>query len=200
MNNKILMEIALFFSRVIDAYTILIWVRIVLSWFVRNKDEKSFTYYIGKMVDPYLKIFKGKKTSIGMLDFSPILAIGLLYLVGGLLSTYGSVGYLTFGIILAAFLQTFYSYGVSIFLTILMISTIGRVLSTFVRNPMLNTIFSSIGLSCTPLIMFIKSFSKKKEMSERTASIIALVVSIVLYFLIKQLFVFLINLSATIPF
>lgn len=200
MEKDILMRLALYLGRLINAYTILIWVRIALSWFVRGNNEKSFTYYIGKMVDPYLKIFKGKGVGIGMLDFSPILAIGLLYLVEGILNTFGTYGKLTFGSILALFLQTFYSYGVSIFTMILMVSTICKVISTFVRNPMLLGILSSIGSACNPLVAFIKSFSKKKEMSERTSSIIALVIAVLLYFLIKQLFVLFVNLSSSIPF
>ena len=77
--NVILMKLSLFLARLLNVYSILIWVRIILSWIFPNPSRQNWIYWIGRIVDPYLKAFQNKTSVIGRLDFSPILAVGTLY-------------------------------------------------------------------------------------------------------------------------
>lgn len=69
--------------KLVDAYTMVIFVYVLLSWF----PNKSGLLYdidkaLGKICDPYLNIFKKFIPPIGgMIDISPIIAIIALQLI-----------------------------------------------------------------------------------------------------------------------
>jgi YggT family protein len=59
-------------------YTILLFVRIVGSWFP-SLARHSFMHFVGRMTDPYLGLFRRLIPPIGgVLDLSPLLAFFLL--------------------------------------------------------------------------------------------------------------------------
>lgn len=73
--------------RLVDAYTMVIFVYVLLSWF---PNKRGWLYDIdralGKICDPYLNLFKKFIPPIGgMVDISPIIAIIALQLVVRLL-------------------------------------------------------------------------------------------------------------------
>ncbi len=62
-------------------YIILIFVRIILAW-LRPNMFNPIVRFVYALTDPYLKLFAGIKfLRIGSMDFSPILAFYLLYLL-----------------------------------------------------------------------------------------------------------------------
>ena len=95
-----LMKGALFLSRLLALYSFIIWIRIFLTWINPYPQPGSFTYYIAKIVDPYLSLFRSDKARIGALDFSPVIAVGILSVIESLLNVFGIYGTVTFGIIL----------------------------------------------------------------------------------------------------
>ena len=95
VNNVILMKLSLFLARLLNAYSILIWVRIIFSWIFPRPSRQNWIYWIGRVVDPYLSAFQSKKSVIGRLDFSPIIAIGVLSVVESILQYYGYYGTIT---------------------------------------------------------------------------------------------------------
>ncbi len=65
----------------ISIYTVLIFIRILLSWFPNiNWFDPPFSI-LSQLIDPYLNVFRNIIPPLGGLDFSPILAILLLQLV-----------------------------------------------------------------------------------------------------------------------
>lgn len=65
----------------ISIYTLLIFIRILLSWFPNiNWFDPPFSI-LSQLTDPYLNIFRNIIPPLGGLDFSPILAILLLQFV-----------------------------------------------------------------------------------------------------------------------
>lgn len=66
-------------------YTIAIFIYIVMS-FIGGRDS-AFGEMLGKVVEPYLSIFRSFIPPIGMMDLSPLVAILLLRFAGsGLVS------------------------------------------------------------------------------------------------------------------
>ncbi|MBM7837569.1 YggT family protein [Alkalihalobacillus xiaoxiensis] len=66
-------------------YTIAIFIYIIMS-FVGGRDS-AFGEMLGKLVEPYLEIFRSFIPPIGMIDLSPLIAILLLRFAGtGLIS------------------------------------------------------------------------------------------------------------------
>ncbi len=192
-----LMSISLFLARLLEIYSFLIWIRIIMSWFRPYPRPGSFTYYIARAVDPFLNLFRSSKARIGMLDFSPIIAIGLLSVVQTLLSVYGRFGFLTFGIILANIIIAFWTYGVSIFLFFSILLLIFRTIAAFTHNPMM---YGMSGQFSDPISNMVRRCFTTRIPRDSTIAIISLAINIALYFVLKRAFIILANLALELPF
>lgn len=73
-------------SLAITLYSWLLIIYILMSWFPGARDT-SFGEMIGSLCEPYLEIFRRFIPPLGMIDFSPIVAIIVLRFAGyGLIS------------------------------------------------------------------------------------------------------------------
>lgn len=83
-------DIANYVSALIFVYFVLIIANIVLSWIQQfrpipyNLPLRAVTGFIEETTNPYLNLFRAWVPRIGPLDISPILAILLLSIGGGL--------------------------------------------------------------------------------------------------------------------
>ena len=59
----------------INIYLLLIFIRILLSWFQTAEWAYSAMSFLSPITDPYLNIFRSIIPPLGGLDLSPILAI-----------------------------------------------------------------------------------------------------------------------------
>ena len=101
-------------SAIINIYTILCVISIILTWFPGAKFT-AFGKFLSSICDPYLNLFsKGGKLRIGNIDFSPFLAIGILSLLTTILSRITLTGRIFFGGILAAIVSLFWNLGSSL--------------------------------------------------------------------------------------
>jgi YggT family protein len=67
----------------IQIYTVLLIIRVLLTWFPNiNWYNQPFTT-LSQITDPYLNLFRSIIPPLGGMDFSPMLAIILLQLIGG---------------------------------------------------------------------------------------------------------------------
>ena len=191
-----LMSIALFLARLLEIYSFIIWIRIIVSWVRPYPRPGSFTYYMARIVDPYLGLFRSSKVTIGVLDFSPIIAIGILAVVQSLLSVYGMYGFLTLGIILANIIYAFWSYGLSIFLFFSIIMLIFKTIAAFTHNPMM---YGMSGQFSDPISNMVRKSFSNRIPKDSTVALISLAINIALYFVLKQAFGMLANLALRIP-
>lgn len=72
----------------LNIYLLLIFVRILLTWFPTVEWMNQVSAFLSPITDPYLNIFRSFIPPIGGLDLSPILAILLLQVVAQL---FGSI-------------------------------------------------------------------------------------------------------------
>lgn len=182
------MRLCLFGARLFSAYSILIWIRIIMSWFVRYPERNSFTYYMGKMVDPYLNAFRKKGTTVGMLDFSPILAIGLLFVFESVLSIYGTYGSIQVSTILYIFLTAFWRYGINIYFWILVFTLIFQTIASFSSNPMRRSMAYAMDSASRPVTDFVKSIMGNRILPEKTINVISLLLTLVVWFISSYVF------------
>ena len=194
-----LMKAALFLSRLLALYSFIIWVRIFLSWISPYPQPGSFTYYIAKAVDPYLSLFRSDKARIGALDFSPVIAVGILSVIESRLNGVGIYGTGTLGIIQSPIIHAVWSYGVSIFLWISIIMLIFRTIASFSSNPAFYNMQSALSFT-NPIINFVKRCFGARIVKDRTLNIIALLVAIMLYIVLRRLFGVLAFYAMRIPF
>ena len=151
---------------------------------------------MARIVDPYLGLFRSSKATIGVLDFSPIIAIGILAVVQSLLSVYGMYGFLTLGIILANIIYAFWSYGLSIFLFFSIIMLIFKTIAAFTHNPMM---YGMSGQFSDPILNMVRKSFSNRIPKDSTVALISLAINIALYFVLKQAFGMLANLALRIP-
>ena len=64
----------------IDIYTTLLVIYALMSWLPNARDSK-FGYYVARLCEPYLDVFRRLIPPIGMVSFSVIFAILFLNLV-----------------------------------------------------------------------------------------------------------------------
>jgi YggT family protein len=90
-------------------YTILIFVRILLTWFSGNLYGKPVQILCG-ITDPYLNWFRRfPGLRFNTLDLSPIVALGALSVANNIFVTLGRYGYITLGLILAMLVSALWS-------------------------------------------------------------------------------------------
>ncbi|WP_373481312.1 YggT family protein [Geminocystis sp.] len=71
----------------IQLYLILIFARILLSWFQTTEWAGNIISFLAPITDPYLNIFRSFIPPLGGIDFSAILAIFVLQLIPQLLNS-----------------------------------------------------------------------------------------------------------------
>jgi len=69
----------------LNIYLLLIFVRILLSWFQTAGWAQQGMSYLSPITDPYLNIFRSFIPPLGGIDLSPILAIFSLQIISSLL-------------------------------------------------------------------------------------------------------------------
>lgn len=81
------LDVADYVDTLIWVYTLLIFVRILISWVPRmpyNQVLNTVVRFVEDVTDPYLELFRRFIPPIGMIDISPIVALIVLRLVGGI--------------------------------------------------------------------------------------------------------------------
>ncbi|MDV2999999.1 MAG: hypothetical protein N5P05_001605 [Chroococcopsis gigantea SAG 12.99] len=74
----------------LNIYTVLLIVRVLLSWFQGAGWAEQIMSFLGPITDPYLNIFRSLIPPLGGMDFSPILAFFALQLLQNLLTAAGA--------------------------------------------------------------------------------------------------------------
>lgn len=193
----IMMQLADFLARIISLYSFFIWIRILLSWINPYPRQGSLTWYFAAIVDPYLNLFRSRHFRIGMLDFSPLFAIGLLSVVQSVLNIFSYYGTLRLSWCLQLIIQAFWQYGVSIFLMITIIMLAMRLIGNLTHSPA----FSRTSMVTDGIISKVQElFFPNRLVKQSTLSIIALVIMVLCYFACRYVLMVLLNLAARIPF
>ena len=84
-------DVADYLSTLITVYIVVIFIRILMSWFTRipyNRYLDAFLKFVSEVTDPFLNIFRKIIPTVrigpGALDLSPIVAVLVLSIVGGI--------------------------------------------------------------------------------------------------------------------
>jgi YggT family protein len=70
----------------LNIYLLLIFIRILLTWFPTVEWMNQIASFLSPITDPYLKVFRSFIPPLGGMDLSPILAIIVLQVVANLLT------------------------------------------------------------------------------------------------------------------
>lgn len=193
--------IALFIARLLSIYSFVIWIRIMASWINPFPRPGSFTYYLACIVDPYLNTFRSSRFRAGMLDFSPIIGIGVLSVVQSVFEIYGTYGMMSLSLIVQLFISAFWSYGVSIFFTFGFILLVMKTIASFMNGSNFSMVMERMGTFIDPITNWVqRTFFRTRFVRKTTLNLITLAIFVVLYFAIRYLFNIAIHLAVRIPF
>ena len=160
-----------------STYLVLIFVRVILSWFRMAHTEK-IEYFIGRFTDPYLNLFRRVlPLRIGFFDFSPIFGIMIISIIVSISGTLAKTGYISLGQIGSIVLQYTWS-PFSFFLDFLVILMIIRLISTLSERFRSAQIFYMLDQYLYTVTGKILGFFTKKPVAYQTALIIASLVVI----------------------
>ncbi|MCX7656140.1 MAG: YggT family protein [Treponemataceae bacterium] len=96
-------------STLTSLYMLLIFIRILLSWF-EGLSFNAAHRFLASITDPYLEWFhRFPVLQRGTIDFSPILALGVLAVLNNIFTTLAIYGRITVGIILSLILGSLWS-------------------------------------------------------------------------------------------
>lgn len=109
-----------FVSAVLSLYMVVIFVRIVMTWF-RGINTGRAEEFLASVTDPYLNWFRRNvPVRFGALDFSPVIGILVLGLLNSVSSQLAFAGTITFSFVLAIIVSAVWSV-LSFFLTFFLI-------------------------------------------------------------------------------
>jgi YggT family protein len=86
-------DVADYFNTLVIVYVVLIFIRVLMSWFTRvpyNRFLDAFLTFVRDVVDPYLNLFRRfiplARIGPGAIDLSPIVATIVLILLAGIIT------------------------------------------------------------------------------------------------------------------
>jgi YggT family protein len=86
-------DVANYVDTLVTVYVVLIFIRILISWIPRipyNRVLRAILTFVSDVTDPYLNLFRRfippVRLGPGALDLSPIVAVFVLLIVGGLVA------------------------------------------------------------------------------------------------------------------
>ena len=188
-------------SAIIIIYTVLCLISIFMTWIPGAKFTK-FGKFISKITDPYLNLFSKKVWfRVGNLDFSPILAIGILVLMSSIIGGIATTGRIHFGGILAMILNMIWSL-LSTLLTIFILLILIRWIVLLINKGQVstNSAWYQVDLMLQKIVYKIANTFSRKNLSYQTALLIGWITLSVGWFICRILFGLLINLCNSIPF
>ncbi|MCL2793275.1 MAG: YggT family protein [Spirochaetaceae bacterium] len=177
-------------SAIISIFMLLIIIRIVLSWLLPASNQKGA---LAKLCDPYLNLFKKPIFSIGYIDFSPIVALATLVIVGDIVRQIGMAGTITFGIIVAICIRAMWGALSSLMFFLFIIILIRFIIALVKPNahaPVLTAIDSLLG----PLSLRISSIFTRNSSYSANLMLSGIAI-VILYFAGNFLVSFLVALA-----
>ena len=179
-------------SFLVTVYMIIVFVRIILTWFT-GISTGGLQDVLGKITDPYLNWFRRFTAfRIGFLDLSPIVALGVLSIVNGILTTLARYGKITIGIILAMILQALWS-ALSFFIGFLLIVLILRLIGYYTRQGVSNPFWRIVDTITRPVLYRINSIFFKRRIPNFGSTLILSIVCLGILYIVLVLLVSLVS-------
>ena len=169
-------------SSIISLYTLLIFIRVMLTW-VPSLAYSKFGRILAEICDPYLNWFRRCKIlRTASIDFTPILAIGVLVIISSILQNFALTQRFSIGILLAIIIQICWSV-VSSFLTILNILIAIRLVFNLLNKDSGSRLWAQIDQLITPAAYKITGvLFPRKYIKYRTVLICTLCALIIIQF------------------
>ncbi|MDR2897819.1 MAG: YggT family protein [Spirochaetaceae bacterium] len=167
-------------SSLISIYTLICFARIIITWFPSVRDSRAGVI-LGNICDPYLNLFR--RFSLlrrGGLDFTPVIAIGVLMIASSILSSIVVAGKISLGVISGIVVGMIWST-VAAFLNIILLVMAIRLVFDLLNKDGGSPVWASLDAFLNPVISSLTGvFFRNRFRTYRTSLITALVVLFVI--------------------
>jgi len=151
-----------FLSSIISVYLVIIFIRILLTWFRGPQFGRPYEI-LTRITDPYLQYFRRfPALRTGRIDFSPLAAILVLVVIQNIFRTLAAVGSITIGIILSILVSAGWS-AFSFLLTFLFIIILIRIFTLFTNRNSSFPMFQTLDYIIDPIRQRIINLFKFKQ-------------------------------------
>ena len=165
--------------QVINIYLFLCFIKILLSW-VPSAAYSSFGRVLSSICDPYLNWFRRFKfTQIGMVDFSPILSLGILSIAAQLISTLVATGSISLWGLAAAMIQLIWSFA-GFLLNFLLIFLVIRLIYDIFSSSNGSPFWYNLDRLLNPVISKATGFFSQRNLRYRSRLIITILLILLL--------------------
>ena len=111
-------------SFLISLYTLICFARIIITWFPQARNSRPGVI-LGRICDPYLELFRGFSLfRQGSLDFTPVIAIGVLVILSSICANIAAAGRISLGIVTGTVIGMIWSTAAAFLNLILLIMVI----------------------------------------------------------------------------
>jgi len=194
------MNIISFISTIVSFYTLILFVRVILTW-VPSLEYSKFGRILASICDPYLNLFKKIRfLRVGTLDFTPMVAMGVLVLVSSILQSIIRTQRISVGIILATIVSLCWSIIHTIFVVLIIVLLVRLIVSIFNKDS--SPIWNQIDRIVSPVAYNVtKKIFPKKFIKYQTVLIFTIFALIICYIILEILLLGVIaNLFIKLPF
>ena len=187
-------------SYLLTAYSIVCLIRVFMTW-IPQFEYTAPGRFIAGLCDPFLNWFRRFRfTRVGVVDFSPILALGVLTVAASSFSILATTGHITVGIILAGIISMIWSF-FSFLLNILIIFLLIRLIYDLVNRYGYSQFWTMLDRFLNPSISYVsRILGRGKVIPYRIALILTLAVMVAIRVGFEFLLVFIRSFLYTLPF
>lgn len=158
-------------SSLISLYSLACFIRIIMTW-IPTLEHSAAGRFISRLCDPYLYWFRRFRfTRVGAIDFSPLLALGLLSVASMTFSTLAASGSITVGIVLAGLVQVMWSI-VSFMLNLFILFLIIRLILDLVNKYGYSPFVAAMDRLLNPIIARASRFLFRSRIISYRASLL----------------------------
>ncbi len=195
---KIFIETA---AGLVSIYSTLCFIRIILTWFPPI-NYGPIGRFFSSLCDPYLNLFSKLPLRIGMIDFTAMVAIGVLYVISAILESILRSGYISLSIVLGNLIYFAFSIVTSILSFITLIFLIRLLVSIFSKSSnQYDSPWQRFDDAIRGIVFKICSFfSGGRNISYKTALLIDTIALFAILLISGVLLKVLLRLAALIPF
>ncbi|EPF47096.1 hypothetical protein HMPREF1222_00915 [Treponema vincentii F0403] len=161
--------------QLINVYLFLCFIKILLSW-VPSAAYSSFGRMLSSICDPYLNWFRRFRfTRIGMVDFSPVLSLGILSIAAQLITSLLTTGTISLWGLCVSIIELVWSF-IGFMLNLLIIFLIIRLGYDLFGSSSSSPFWYNLDRFLSPVIAKVTGFFQKKPLQYRTRLILTIVI------------------------
>ena len=165
--------------QLINVYLFLCFIKILLSW-VPSAADSSFGRMLSSICDPYLNWFRRFRfTRIGMVDFSPVLSLGILSIAAQLITSLLTTGTISLWGLCVSIIELVWSF-IGFMLNLLIIFLIIRLGYDLFGSSSSSPFWYNLDRFLSPVIAKVTGFFPQKPLQYRTRLILTILIILLL--------------------